>query len=61
MPDISMCQNHDCPKAKECYRYMAIPKENQAYNLFENICYEGNGYEWFWDIANVLNANIRKE
>jgi len=20
MPDITMCQDHDCPKAKRCYR-----------------------------------------
>lgn len=25
MPDISMCQNKDCPSAKSCYRFLATP------------------------------------
>lgn len=25
MPDITMCQDVECPKRKECYRYTAIP------------------------------------
>lgn len=27
MPDISMCQNSDCPSAEKCYRFMAVPNE----------------------------------
>jgi len=25
MPDIAMCNEPKCPRALECYRYMAIP------------------------------------
>ena len=25
MPDISMCENKDCPSKKKCYRFMAKP------------------------------------
>ena len=25
MPDISMCEDHDCPKRLSCYRYCATP------------------------------------
>lgn len=25
MPDISMCQNHECKRKEECYRYKAKP------------------------------------
>ena len=35
MPDITMCQNRKCPKAMSCYRYVAIPDEQQSYALFE--------------------------
>lgn len=35
MPDISMCQNKDCPSRLKCYRYMAMPNEyRQAYMTF---------------------------
>jgi hypothetical protein len=27
MPDISMCENEDCPLKYSCYRYMAEPSE----------------------------------
>jgi len=36
MPDISMCQNDDCPMRKQCYRYTAKPNEPyQVYAEFE--------------------------
>jgi len=35
MPDISMCANRTCPKAKDCYRFRAIPNPyRQAYSSF---------------------------
>lgn len=27
MPDISMCQDAECPMKESCYRYTAKPKE----------------------------------
>ena len=36
MPDISMCQNYDCPLKKRCYRMMAVPHPtHQSYAVFE--------------------------
>ncbi|HET8687880.1 MAG TPA: hypothetical protein VFM18_14655 [Methanosarcina sp.] len=35
MPDITMCQNSQCPIRLECYRYMAMPNEHiQSYSDF---------------------------
>ena len=36
MPDISKCENEECPLKKKCYRYTAIPSpELQAYAYFK--------------------------
>jgi len=34
MPDITMCQNHKCPKRETCYRYTAEPSNWQSYTVF---------------------------
>lgn len=31
MPDITMCQNKDCPLKDKCYRFTAEPKKMQSY------------------------------
>jgi hypothetical protein len=32
MPDIAMCENNNCPRRAECYRFSAKPSEyRQAY------------------------------
>jgi len=34
MPDITMCEDKDCPSARQCYRHMAIANElRQSYFL----------------------------
>lgn len=35
MPDISMCENNDCPSAKKCYRHEAKPSSRQTFATFE--------------------------
>lgn len=50
MPDISMCLNEECSRKLECWRYMAIPDSWQSYIEFQNICHEGNQWQWFWNI-----------
>lgn len=36
MPDISMCQNEECPLRESCYRYLATPFiPRQAYADFK--------------------------
>lgn len=31
MPDITLCQSHNCPMRETCYRYKAKPSEYQSY------------------------------
>lgn len=47
MPDISMCQNRDCPNRRKCHRFTATPNGlRQSYMKFEP---DENGYcEYFW-------------
>ena len=33
MPDITMCNGHNCPIRVNCYRYTAIPSDRQSYFL----------------------------
>lgn len=35
MPDITMCDNMECPLRGECYRYLAVPKNRQSWGHFE--------------------------
>jgi hypothetical protein len=36
MADIAMCQNDDCPSAKQCYRHEATPNPwRQSYMEFK--------------------------
>lgn len=42
MPDISMCQNAECIKSNNCYRFLAIPSLMQSYadfNLKRDKCF----------------------
>lgn len=34
MADISMCENADCIKSNNCYRFLAIPSLLQNYSEF---------------------------
>ena len=34
MPDITMCMSIDCPKRKDCYRFIATPDYIQSYADF---------------------------
>jgi len=35
VPDIAMCDNTECPRRQDCYRYRAVPTERrQAYCEF---------------------------
>lgn len=36
MPDVTMCQNEQCPQADNCWRFGCPPsKPFQAYHVFE--------------------------
>ena len=50
MPDISMCKEKDCPKARDCYRFRAIPtRGRQSYFLFEED-YDRENCEYHWPL-----------
>lgn len=34
MPELAMCQKKDCPDKNICYRYRAVPCEEQSYGDF---------------------------
>lgn len=38
MPDISMCQNHNCKMKEDCYRYKVAP--NDYWQSYTNFMYE---------------------
>lgn len=47
MPDISKCENTDCPIKETCYRHTSEPSEfRQAYSNFTFV--EGKGCEHYW-------------
>jgi hypothetical protein len=48
MPNYSLCDYTDCPKSKECKRYMLREVENPVVLRFYNICNEKN--EYFYQI-----------
>lgn len=42
MPDISMCENKDCPLRNDCYRFIAEPNPyRQAYARFKFAVVDG--------------------
>jgi len=56
VPDFSMCNQHNCPRSKKCYRFMAIPNLNQWYFMPP---LDGGACEDFMPIPEKLtNAQI---
>jgi hypothetical protein len=49
MPDITMCERHDCPKKEQCLRYMAEPDGHQYYFKPPEI---GDDCEFFMPLIN---------
>lgn len=50
MPQYVMCLKHNCPKVKECYRYLAVPDKDQLYNEFINMCSEKDEFRYFMKV-----------
>jgi hypothetical protein len=46
VPDISMCQDKDCPFKEGCYRYTAKPSEWQSW--FSESPRKGDKCEMYW-------------
>ena len=59
MPDISMCDNKDCPSNKKCYRFTAIPSQGrQSYADFKPEK-DKDKCEYFMEIWKK-NQNLKK-
>lgn len=58
MPDITMCENKDCPLKQSCYRYTAIPSRYQSYANFAPDLLSGK-CEDFWPIQRWDKTNKR--
>lgn len=46
MPAYLMCQKK-CPKNEDCFRFRAVPDEQQLYANFVTLCCEEDEYQMF--------------
>jgi hypothetical protein len=53
MPDITMCQNKQCPNASHCIRATARPSYGQSYAYFE---YKVECEHYIVDKRNLLKS-----
>lgn len=53
MPDISMCKNKECPKATQCYRFMAVPNRYQSWADFQYVTTPDGTVdcEYYWPLV----------
>lgn len=58
MPDISMCDNKQCPLRFKCYRFTATP--NPYRQSFGNFEYDEKKEkcEYFWDNKEYRNEKV---
>lgn len=58
MPDITMCEDHVCPKRENCFRYTAIPDPyRQSY--FVGSPRQPNGCLNFWPLEETDESRSR--
>lgn len=50
MPDITQCADDECPRHKNCYRYMATPDEFQSF-FGERVMNEDGSCDYYWSLA----------
>ncbi|MDD4070065.1 MAG: hypothetical protein PHF05_06400 [Candidatus Izemoplasmatales bacterium] len=48
MPDITMCEDKECPNKDKCYRYLAESSDYQSY--FTETPRVDNECEYYWEI-----------
>jgi hypothetical protein len=60
MPDITMCENKDCPLASRCYRRVAEPSSySQSYAMF--VPDDDENCSHFWDVDRYLDSSWHEE
>lgn len=57
MADISMCENSECFKSNNCYRFLAIPSFRQSYSKFD---YKQDK-TCFYPVPKYLRKDFRQE
>ena len=62
MPDISMCENQDCPFNTSCYRFTAEANPYiQSYGDFKPTVDGDELYcDYFWEIPNDKKSTVVK-
>jgi len=51
MPDITLCNNQDCPLSKKCYRHEdSGTKPSEYWQSYADFEYTEDGCEDFWPI-----------
>lgn len=61
MPDITMCNGHECPLKEKCYRYTAPPTPHwQAYFCDSPYKTETKNCEHFWLNKNFIE-NVKEK
>lgn len=58
MPDITMCENFECPLRKICYRYRAVPSDYQSFSFFTPQIRQSSEFgaywcDYFWDVRGI--------
>lgn len=61
MPDITMCENKECPLKDKCFRYTATPSEHiQSYSYFKPTIVDGKATcDWFWDNKSMKQPKVK--
>jgi hypothetical protein len=50
MPPYQLCNVTNCAKSNLCYRYLAVPEENQLFHCYDTICTKDNEYYYFMKV-----------
>ena len=58
MPDITMCKGTDCPKKKECYRFLATASEYRQ-SFFITPPYKDGACTEFWNAKPTTKENLK--
>lgn len=54
MPDIGMCNQHECAIRHSCYRYLAVPSEYQSYLMLDPAEPQEDGThhcDYYWPLS----------
>jgi hypothetical protein len=50
MPDITMCNDKECPRNKKCYRFTATPTPHWQSYFWESPRKDDDSCDHFWEV-----------